>query len=120
MNFSVATLIVKTEEKESIFWLYYFKKGENTTEMQKQICAMYGEGAMTGLTGQKWFVKFHARDFSLDDTPWSSRPVEVDRDQIETLIENNHSNHARDSQHTQSIQIKCLKSFAQAWLCSLL
>ena len=91
MNFSVATLIVKTEEKKSIFWLYYFKKGANTTEMQKQICAMYGEGAVTGLTGQKWFAKFHARDFSLDDTPWSSRPVEVDRDQIETLIENNQS-----------------------------
>ena len=52
---------------------------------------MYGEGAVTGLTSQKWFVKFHARDFSLDDTPWSSRPVEVDRDQIKTLIENNQS-----------------------------
>ena len=23
------------------------------------------------------------------DTPWSGRPIEVDRDQIETLIENN-------------------------------
>ena len=91
VNFSVATLIVKTEEKKSIFWLYYFKKGANTTEMQKQICAMYGEGAVTGLPGLKWFVKFHARDFSLDDTPWSSRPVEVDRDQIKTLIENNQS-----------------------------
>ena len=27
--------------------LYYFKKGRNTTEMQKKICAAYGEGAMT-------------------------------------------------------------------------
>ena len=28
--------------------LYYFKKGKNTTEMQKKmICAVYGEGAMT-------------------------------------------------------------------------
>ena len=27
--------------------LYYFKKGKNTTEMQKEICAVYGEGAMT-------------------------------------------------------------------------
>ena len=25
----------------------------------------------------------------LDDVPWSGRPVEVDRDQIKTLIENN-------------------------------
>ena len=38
---------------------------------------------------QKWFVKFREGDFSLDDAPWSGRPVEVDSDQIETLIENN-------------------------------
>ena len=34
---------------------------------------------------QKWFVKFHAGDFSLDDDPQSGRPV----DQIKTLIEKN-------------------------------
>ena len=34
-------------------------------------------------------AKFHAGDFSLDDAPRSGRPVEVDSDQIETLIENN-------------------------------
>ena len=38
---------------------------------------------------QKWFAKFQAGDFSLDDAPRSGRPVEVDSDQIETLIENN-------------------------------
>ena len=27
--------------------LYYFKKGKNTTEMQKVICAVYGEDAVT-------------------------------------------------------------------------
>ena len=37
----------------------------------------------------KWLVKFYAGDFSLDDAPHSSRPVEVDCDQIETLTENN-------------------------------
>ena len=47
---------------------------------------MYGEGAVTDQTCQKWFVKFRAGDFSLDDAPWSGRPVEVDSDQIETLI----------------------------------
>ena len=59
----------------------YFGKGKNTTE----ICAVYGEGAVTDQTCQKWFAKFHAGDFSLDDAPQSGRPVEVDSDQIETL-----------------------------------
>ena len=51
---------------------------------------MYGEGAVTDRTCQKWFVKFRAGDFSLDDgAPRLSRPVDVDSDQIETLIEMN-------------------------------
>ena len=37
---------------------------------------------------QKWFAKSHAGDFSLDSAPWAGRPVEVDSNQIETLIEN--------------------------------
>ena len=44
---------------------------------------------MTDKTCQKWFVKFYAGDFTLDNAPWSGRPVEVDSDQIETLIEKN-------------------------------
>ena len=44
---------------------------------------------MTDGTCQKWFVKFCAGDFSLDDAPWSGRLVEVDSDQMEALIENN-------------------------------
>ena len=50
---------------------------------------MYGEGAVTDRTCQKWFVKFCAGDFLLDDAPRSGRPVEVDSDHIKTLIENN-------------------------------
>ena len=38
--------------------LYYFKKGKNATEMQKKICAVYEEGAVTDQTCQKWFAEF--------------------------------------------------------------
>ena len=55
----------------------------------KTICTVYGESAVIDRTCQKWFVKFRAGDFSLDDVPRSGRPVEVDSNQIETLIENN-------------------------------
>ena len=37
--------------------LYYFKEGKNTTETQNKICAVYGEGAVTDRTCQKWFAK---------------------------------------------------------------
>ena len=91
MNFCVAILILKVEEKKQHFrhiMLYYFKKGKNATETYKKICAVYGEGAVTDQTCQKWFVKFRAGDFSLDDAPGLGRPLEVDSNQIETLIEN--------------------------------
>ena len=93
VNFCVAVLLLKMEENIQHFWhtmLYYFKKGKNATEMQKiKICAVYGEGAVTDRTCQKWFAKLRTRDFPLDKAPWSGRPVEVDGGQIKTLIENN-------------------------------
>ena len=44
----------------------------------KKICAVYGEGAVTDRMYQKWFSKFCAGDFSLDNAPQSGRSVEVD------------------------------------------
>ena len=69
--------------------LYYFKKRKNTTEMQEKIYAVCGEGAVTDQTCQKWFVKFCVGDFSLDNVPGLGISIEVDSDQIETLIGNN-------------------------------
>ena len=50
---------------------------------------MYGEGYVTDQMCQKWIVMFYAEDFLLDDALRLGRPVEVDSDQIESLIENN-------------------------------
>ena len=49
--------------------------------MQKKICAVYGEGAVTDQACQKCFAKFCSGNFLLDDAP---RSGEVDSDQIET------------------------------------
>ena len=70
--------------------LYYFKKGKNATETHtKKIYVVYTEGAVTDGRGQNWFAKFHTGNFSLDEAPWWGKSVEVGRDQIKTLIENN-------------------------------
>ena len=50
---------------------------------------LYEDDAVTDPASQKGCAKFRAGDFLLDGAPQSGRPVEVDRDQIETLIENN-------------------------------
>ena len=47
MNFCVAILILKMEEKSIFGILCFIKKGKNATETQKKICTLYGEGAVT-------------------------------------------------------------------------
>ena len=56
---------------------YYFKKGKNAKNKPTKICAAYGESAVTNQMCQKWFAKFRAGAFSLDQAPRSGRPVEV-------------------------------------------
>ena len=68
------------ERKKATFWcimLYYFKKGKNitVTNTHTQICAVYGELALTDQTCQKWLAKPHAGDFSLDDASQLSRAI---------------------------------------------
>ena len=48
--------------------------------MQTKIYLVYGEDTVTDWMCQKWFVKFWAGDFSLDDVPQSGRPIEADRE----------------------------------------
>jgi len=38
---------------------------------------------------RKWFARFKAGDFNLEDQERSGRPSTTDEDQIKTLIENN-------------------------------
>ena len=88
--------------------LYYFKKGKNTIEMWKKICAAYGEGTMIE------HVQSGLWSFMVDISHWTVlQSVDTDSDQIEQSA----LYHVGDSQHTQIIQIKHWESFAPAWLC---
>ena len=78
------------------FWhtvLYCFKKGKTHLKHKKRLfCAGYGEGAVTDRMCYTWFAKFCAGGFSLDNASWLGRPIEIDSDQIKTLIETNQCN----------------------------
>ena len=84
MNFCVAILILKMEEKSNIFSILCFVISRKV-KMQLKRTKRFGQ-CMEKVV---WFVKFCAGDFSLDDAPWSSRQVEVDSHQTKTVIENN-------------------------------
>jgi histone-lysine N-methyltransferase SETMAR len=96
--FCVFGVSLKTDNKNrafSAYYVFYFKRGKKATQTQGNICAMYGEDAVNERTCRKWFARFRAGNFYLDDAPRSGRQAEVDDDQIKTLIENNPRNTTR-------------------------
>ena len=96
--------------------LYYFKKGKKATEMQKRICTVYGEGAIIDHTCLKWFVKFHTGNLSLDDVLLSDRPVKVDSDQIETLIESNWESSIETYTFSSVQSLSHVRLFVTPWI----
>ena len=69
--------------------LFFYRKGKNVTQTTNKIWAIYGDGAIAERIVRKWFPKFKADDFNLEDQERPSRPSVIDKDQIKTLPENN-------------------------------
>ena len=69
VNFRVAILILKVEENNIFSILCFISR--RVKAQKKKSFAVYGEGAVTDRMCQKWFSKFPARDFLLDDAPQS-------------------------------------------------
>jgi len=47
--------------------LFFYRKGKNATQAANKICAVYGEGAVAERIVRKWFARFKAGDFNLED-----------------------------------------------------
>ncbi|XP_076765234.1 histone-lysine N-methyltransferase SETMAR-like [Xylocopa sonorina] len=71
------------------FMLFFFRKGKNATQAANKICAVYGEDAVAERTMRKWFPRFKAENFDLEDQERPGRPSTTDEDMIKTEIENN-------------------------------
>ena len=91
MNFCVTILILNIEENMQHFQyiMLYFKKGKNTTEMQKRFVQCIEKVLWLIECVKSGLWRFCAGDFSLDHAPWLGRQAEIDSKQIETWIENN-------------------------------
>ena len=88
-TFCITILILELERKKQHFWfiMLYFKKGKNATEVQNQ---RYFQ-CMKNVPWLIKSVKSGLRSLMLEISHWTTfhGPVEVDSDQIETLIERN-------------------------------
>jgi hypothetical protein len=68
--------------------LYKFKKRNNATTASKNICDVYGEGAVLDRTCHKWFSRFCEGDAKLNDKLRTGHPLKIDDNKIHVLTEN--------------------------------
>ena len=69
--------------------LLEFKKGSSTAHTCKSICAVYGKGAVSERTCQKWFKRCRDGNFSLSDEPRLGQPSNVNENWIlEEVLKN--------------------------------
>lgn len=69
--------------------LFEFNRGANAAEAAKSICCVYGEGAITERTSQKWFSRFRNSNFDMSDAPRSGRRSNFDEDRLNQLLQEN-------------------------------
>ena len=68
------------------FLLFAFNQRSKVSKAAQDICAVYGEGAISERTAQKWFSRFAVGNFELSDYPRSGRPVQLEEKQLNDLI----------------------------------
>ena len=66
--------------------LFAFNRGAKATEAAREICAVYGEGAIAERTARYWFAKFKSGNFDLKDASCSGRPSEFDEERLNQLL----------------------------------
>ena len=55
-------------------------------EAAREICAVYGKGAIAERTARYWFAKFKSANFDLKDASHSGRPSEFDEERLNQLL----------------------------------
>ena len=69
--------------------LFAFNQGSKTAKAARNICSVYGEGAIAEGTVRDWYAKFKNGNFDLKDAPRSGRPVEFDEERLNQLLHEN-------------------------------
>lgn len=67
--------------------LYEYQKGQSSREAARNINRAIGEGSVSYATASRWFDRFDEKKYELEDEPRSGRPIEVDLERLEELIE---------------------------------
>ncbi|XP_035221313.1 histone-lysine N-methyltransferase SETMAR-like, partial [Stegodyphus dumicola] len=66
--------------------LFAFNRSANAAKVAREICEVYGEGAMLGRTARNWFAKFKNGNFHLEDAARSGQLNEFDEERLNQLL----------------------------------
>ncbi|XP_011336345.2 histone-lysine N-methyltransferase SETMAR-like [Ooceraea biroi] len=66
--------------------LYEYQKGNNATAATKELCMALGQDIVDVRTVQRWFSKFRAGNFHLEDEPHTGRHSNFDDDILKALL----------------------------------
>ena len=66
--------------------LFAFNRGAKVQKAAREICAVYGKGAIAERTARYWFAKFKSGNFDLKDASRSGRPSEFDEERLNQLL----------------------------------
>ena len=69
--------------------LFAFNRRVKAAEAAREICAVYGEGAMPQSTARRWFSRFKNGNFDLKDGSHIGRPIEFDEERLNRLLHEN-------------------------------
>ncbi|KAK6742144.1 hypothetical protein RB195_009797 [Necator americanus] len=72
------------------------EQGSNATKAARDICALYGDGAIAERTARDWYATFKNGVFDLKDAPRSGRPVELDEERLNQLLHENSGQTTRE------------------------
>jgi len=70
-----------------VLLLHDFRLGHKAKEATSNICGTMGKDVRSIRTAQPWFNQFKNGNFELDDLANSGRPLDVDMDVLQQLIE---------------------------------
>lgn len=76
--------------------LFEFNKGHNATVATKNICDVYGRGAIDVRNSQRWFAKFRSGNLSTADEERAGRPSTTDDDVLKAILEADPRQNTRD------------------------
>ena len=114
---------LNTQRDLRVLLLHEFRLGRRITQAVDNINLSMGKATLSYPTAVRWFKRFKANDFELEDAPRSGRPSEIDLDELKAAIEED----PRQTTRCLADKFKCshtiieerLHEFGKSWRCGI-